>query len=127
MYNCASRLGHSFILLKTDDNYYLESREMKYKDIVEKLNHLHNDGYFNSHHSPKTHETGDYNQFAYTTVGTCDCPKCIAHALAFGILDHYQDHEITKEIVEELKVLYGEDNLKNAVKDGVKDFDLTTQ
>ena len=99
---------------------------MKYKDIVQKLNHLHNDGYFNSHHSPETHGTGDYNQFAYTTIGTCDCPKCIAHALAFGISDHYQDQEITTEIGEELKVLYGEDNLKNAVKDGVKDFDLTT-
>ena len=99
---------------------------MKYKDIVEKLNHLQNSGYFNSHYSPETHGTGEYNQFAYTTIGTCDCPKCIAHALAFGIPDHYLDHEITKEIVEELKVLYGEDNLKDAVKDGVTDFDLTT-
>jgi hypothetical protein len=127
VYNCSSRPGHSLILLKTDENYYLESREMKYKELVEKLNHLHNDGYFNSHYSPETHGTGDYNQFAYTTVGTCDCPKCIAHALAFGIDDHYQDHEITNEIVEELKVLYGEDNLKDALKEGVKDFDLTTQ
>jgi hypothetical protein len=110
----------------TNKIYYLESREMKYRDIVEKLNHLHNDGYFNNHHSPETHGTGDYNQFAYTTIGTCDCPKCIAHALAFGIDDHYQDHEITEEIVEELKVVYGEDNLENAVKDGVKDFGLTT-
>ena len=100
---------------------------MKYKDIVEKLNHLHNDGYFNSHNSPETHGTGEYNQFAYTTVGTCDCPKCIAHALAFGIDDHYQDHEITEEIVEELKVLYGMDNLTDALKEDEKDFDLTIQ
>ncbi len=100
---------------------------MKYKDIVEKMHNLHNDGYFNSHYSPETHGTGDYNQFAYTTIGTCDCPKCIAHALAFGVDDHYEDHEITEEILEELKGLYGEDNLKNAVKDGVKDFDLTIQ
>ena len=94
---------------------------MKYKDIVEKLNHLHNDGYFNNHHSSETHGTGDYNQFAYTTIGTCECPKCIAHALAFGILDHYQDHEITKEIVEELKVLYGKDDLKDAFNEDEKD------
>jgi hypothetical protein len=127
VYNCPSRPGHCFILLKTDEIYYLESREMKYKEVVEKLNHLHNDGYFNSHYSPETHGNGNYNQFAYTTIGTCDCPKCIAHALAFGIRDHYQDHEITEVIVEELKILYGEDNLKNAVKDGVKDFDLTTK
>tara|TARA_Y100000031_G_scaffold46954_1_gene53539 strand:+ start:215 stop:598 length:384 start_codon:yes stop_codon:yes gene_type:complete len=127
VYNCSSRRGHSFILLKTDKNYYLESREMKYRDIVEKLNRLHNDGYFNSHYSPETHGTGDYNQFAYTTVGTCDCPKCIAHALAFGIDDHYQDHEITEEIVEELKVLYGMNDLKDALIESEKDFDLTTQ
>ena len=95
---------------------------MKYRDIVEKLNHRQNNGYFNSHYSPKTHETGDYNQFAYTTIGTCECPKCIAHALAFGMRDHYEDHEITKEVVEELKELYSNDNLENAVKDE-KDFD----
>lgn len=100
---------------------------MKYKDIVEKLNHLHNDGYFNSHHSPETHGTGKYNQFAYTTIGTCDCPKCIAHALAFGINDHYQNHEITEEIIEELKVLYKMDDLKDALIESEKDFDLTTQ
>ncbi len=100
---------------------------MKYKDLVKKLNYVHNNGYFNNHHSRETHGTGEYNQFAFTTIGTCDCPKCIAHALAFGIDDHYQDHEITEEILEELKGLYGEDNLKNAVKDGVKDFDLTIQ
>jgi hypothetical protein len=94
---------------------------MKYKDIVEKMHHLHNDGYFNSHHSPETHGTGDYNQFAYTTIGTCECPKCIAHALAFGIDDHYQDHEITEEIVAELKVLYGIDSIKEAFIEGTKD------
>ncbi len=100
---------------------------MKYKEIVEKLNHRQNNGYFNSHYSPKTHETGDYNQFAYTTIGTCECPKCIAHALAFGIRDHYEDHEITKEIVEELKVLYKMDDLKDALIESEKDFDLTIQ
>jgi hypothetical protein len=97
---------------------------MKYKDIVEKLNYIHNDGYFNNHYSPKTHGIGDYNQFAYTTTGTCDCPKCIAHALAFGICDHYEDHKITEEIVEELKGIYGIygiDNLKDAFKEDEKD------
>jgi len=97
---------------------------MKYKDIVEKLNYIQNDGYFNNHHSPETHGTGDYTQFAYTTIGTCDCPKCIAHALAFGLSDHYQEHEITGEIVEELKGIYrsyGIDNLKDAVKQEEKD------
>jgi hypothetical protein len=126
VYNNAGKPEHSFILLKTDKIYYLESREMKYTDIVGKLNQLQNNGYFNSHHSPKTHETGDYNQFAYTTLGTCDCPKCIAHALAFGIDDHYQDHEITEEVLEELKVLYKMDNLKDALIESEKDFDLTT-
>jgi hypothetical protein len=126
VYNCSIRPRHNFILLNTDKIYYLESREMKYKDIVGKLNHLHNDGYFNSHHSPETHGTGEYNQFAYTTIGTCDCPKCIAHALAFGIDDHYQDHEITEEIVEELKVLYKMEDLKEALIESEKDFDLTT-
>jgi hypothetical protein len=126
VYNCSIRSRHNFILLKTDKIYYLESREMKYKDIVGKLNHLHNDGYFNSHHSPETHGTGEYNQFAYTTIGTCDCPKCIAHALAFGIDDHYQDHEITEEIVEELKVLYKMEDLKEALIESEKDFGLTT-
>ncbi len=126
MYNYAGKPVHGFILLKTDKTYYLESRKMKYKDLVEKLNHLQNDGYFNSHHSPKTHETGEYNQFAYTTIGTCDCPKCIAHALAFGIDEHYLDHEITKEVVEELKVLYKMDDLKDALIESEKDFDLTT-
>ena len=97
---------------------------MKYKDLVEKLTPVHNDGYFNSHHSPETHGTGEYNQFAYTTIGTCECPKCIAHALAFGISYHYQDHEITGEIVEELKDIYrkfGIDNLKDAFKEEEKD------
>jgi len=100
---------------------------MKYKDIVEKLHHIHNDGYFNNHYSPETHGTGDYNQFAYTTVGTCDCSDCIAHALAFGIDDHYQDHEITEEIVEKLKGIYKMDDLKGALVESEKDFDLTIQ
>ncbi len=108
-------------------NNHLESREMKYKDIVTKLNYIPNNGYFNNHYSPETHGTGDYNQFAYTTIGTCDCPKCIAHALAFGISEHYEDHEITKEILEELKVLYGMDDLKDALVESEKDFDLTIQ
>ncbi|GAX60970.1 acetoacetyl-coenzyme A synthetase [Candidatus Scalindua japonica] len=97
---------------------------MKYKDLVKKLTYVPNDGYFNSHYSPETHGTGEYNQFAYTTVGTCECPKCIAHALAFGITDHYQDHEITEEIVTELKAIYGVygiDNLKAAFKEEDKD------
>ena len=94
---------------------------MKYKDIVGKMQNLHNNGYFNSHYSPETHGTGDYNQFAYTTIGTCECPKCIAHALAFGIDDHYQDHEITEEVVAELKDLYGIDSIKDAFKDDAKD------
>lgn len=97
---------------------------MKYKDIVTKLNHVPNNGYFNNHHSPVTHGTGDYNQFAYTTIGTCDCPKCIAHALASGIDDHYQDHGITEEIVVELKAIYGVygiDNIKGAFKEEEKD------
>ncbi|MGR3293096.1 MAG: hypothetical protein ACUZ9M_03650 [Candidatus Scalindua sp.] len=97
---------------------------MKYKDLVEKLTPVHNDGYFNNHHSPETHGTGEYNQFAYTTIGTCECSKCIAHALAFGITDHYQDHEITGEIVEELKGIYGRfgiNNLKDAFKEEEKD------
>jgi hypothetical protein len=127
VYNCSIRPGYSFILLKTDEIYYLESREMKYKDIVTKLNHVSNNGYFNNHNSPETHGTGTYNQFAYTTVGTCDCPKCIAHSLAFGISDHYEDHEITREIVEELKVLYGMEDLKDALIESEKDFDLTIQ
>ncbi len=100
---------------------------MKYTDIVKKLNHLQNSGYFNSHYSPETHGTGEYNQFAYTTIGTCDCSKCIAHALAFGIGDHYQDHEITEEIIEALKVLYKMDDLKDALIESEKDFDLTIQ
>lgn len=103
---------------------------MKYKDIVEKLNYVHNDGYFNSHYSPETHGTGDYNQFAYNTIGTCDCPKCIAHALAFGVDDHYGDREITAEIVAELKVIYGKygiDNLKDALIESEKDFNLTIE
>ncbi len=94
---------------------------MKYKDLVEKLNYVHNDGYFNNHHSRETHGTGEYNQFAFTTIGTCDCPKCIAHALAFGIDDHYQDQEITGEIVEELKGIYGIDNIKDAFNEDAKD------
>ncbi len=97
---------------------------MKYKDLVEKMTSVHNDGYFNSHHSPETHGTGEYNQFAYTTIGTCECPKCIAHALAFGISEHYLEHEITGEIVEELKGIYGKvgiDNLQDAFKEGEKD------
>ena len=97
---------------------------MKYKDLVEKLNYVHNNGYFNSHHSRETHGTGEYVQFAFTTIGTCDCPKCIAHALAFGIDDHYQDHEITEEVVAELKAIYGAygiDNLKDAFKEEEKD------
>jgi hypothetical protein len=102
-------------------NHHLESRKMKYKDIVEKMHHLHNDGYFNSHYSRETHGTGEYVQFAFTTIGTCECPKCIAHALAFGIDDHYQDHEITEEIVAELKVLYGIDSIKEAFIEGSKD------
>lgn len=100
---------------------------MKYKDIVDKLNHVSNNGYFNNHYSPETHGSGPYNQFAYTTIGTCDCPRCIAHALAFGIHEHYEDHEITREIVEELKGIYGMENLTDALKDGEKDFDLTVQ
>jgi hypothetical protein len=97
---------------------------MKYKDLVEKLTPVHNDGYFNSHHSPETHGTGEYNQFAYTTIGTCECPKCIAHALAFGISEHYLEEEITGEIAEELKGIYGKvgvDNLKDAFKEEEKD------
>ena len=97
---------------------------MKFKDLVEKLTPVHNDGYFNSHHSRETHGTGEYNQFAFTTIGTCECPKCIAHALAFGISEHYLDHEITGEVVEELKGIYGKlgiDNLKGAFKEEEKD------
>ncbi len=97
---------------------------MKYKDLVEKLTLVLNDGYFNSHHSPETHGTGEYNQFAFTTIGTCECPKCVAHALAFGISEHYLEHEITGEIAEELKDIYGKvgiDNLKDAFKEGEKD------
>ena len=97
---------------------------MKYNDLVKKLNNVHNDGYFNNHHSRETHGTGEYNQFAFTTLGTCDCPKCIAHALAFGIDDHYQDHEVTEEIVAELKIIYGAygiDNIKDAFKEEEKD------
>ncbi len=94
---------------------------MKYKDIVKKLNHVHNNGYFNSHYSSETHGTGDYNQFAFTTIGTCECPKCIAHALAFGIDDHYQDHEITEAIVDELKDIYGLDSIKDAFSEVEKD------
>ena len=97
---------------------------MKYKDLVEKLNYIHNNGYFNNHHSRETHGTGEYFQFAFTTLGTCDCPKCIAHALAFGISEHYLDHEITGEVVEELKGIYGKvgvDNLKDAFKEEEKD------
>ncbi len=93
---------------------------MKYKDIVKKLNYVHNNGYFNSHYSPETHGTGEYNQFAYTTIGTCECPKCIAQALAFGIDDHYQDHEITEEIVKELKGIYGIDSIKDAFNEDEK-------
>lgn len=55
VYNYSSRPRHSFLLFETDEIYYLERREMKYKDIVKKLNHTHNDGYFNSHYSPETH------------------------------------------------------------------------
>lgn len=98
---------------------------MKYKDIVTKLNHVPNNGYFNNHHSHETHGTGEYNQFAYNTIGTCNCPKCIAHALASGIDDHYQDHEITEEVVAELKAIYGcygIDNLKDAFKEDIKDL-----
>lgn len=127
MYNYSGRPRHSFLLFETDEIYYLESREMKYKDIVEKLNHRYNNGYFNNHYSPETHGSGPYNQFAYTTIGTCDCPKCIAHAIAFGIRGHYEDHDITEEIVEELKGVYGMENLTDALKDGEKDFDLTFQ
>ena len=87
---------------------------MKYKEMVEKLNHIQNDGYFNSNYSPVTHETGTYNQFAFTTIGTCECADCIAHALAFGIEDHYVDHEITEEITEKLKDIYEIDNIKDA-------------
>ena len=94
---------------------------MKYKDIVEKLQHLLNNGYFNSHHSAETHGTGDYNQFAYTTIGTCECPKCIAHALAFGIDDYYLDQEITEEIVAELKALYEINSMKEAFTKEEKD------
>lgn len=96
---------------------------MRYKDIVEKLNYIHNDGYFNNHYSPETHGTGTYNQFPFTTIGTCDCPKCVAHALAFGIREHYEEHMITKEIIEELKGIYGMDNIANALKGNEKDFD----
>lgn len=96
---------------------------MKYKDLVNKLTYVHNDGYFNSHYSRETHGTGEYNQFAYNTVGTCDCPKCIARALAFGIDDHYLDQEITEEIVAELKAIYGVygvDKIKDAFKEEEK-------
>ncbi len=95
---------------------------MKYKDIVEKLNHIHDDGYFNNHYSKETHGTGSYHQFPFTTIGTCECSRCIAHALAFGIRGYYEDHEITKDIAEELKGIYGINNLVNAFKENKKEF-----
>ncbi len=94
---------------------------MKYKDLVRTVNNLHNNGYFNNHCSTETHGTGPYNQFAYTTIGTCECPECIAHALAFGIDDHYSDVEITEEIIDKLKELYGINNLRDALIEGDKD------
>ncbi len=94
---------------------------MKYKNLLNKLNNLHNDGYFNNHYSTETHGTGPYNQFAHTTIGTCECPECIAHALAFGIDDHYLEVEITEEIVNKLKGLYRVDNLRDVLIEKEKD------
>lgn len=94
---------------------------MKYKDLVKKLTHIHNNGYFNNHYSPETHGTGPYNQFPYTTIGSCECAECIANALAIGIRDHYGDVDITEEIVDKLKCLYGINNIRDALREEEKD------
>ncbi|MDR4504004.1 MAG: hypothetical protein MRK01_04315 [Candidatus Scalindua sp.] len=93
---------------------------MKYKDIVDKLHHMPDDGYFNSHYSKETHGTGSFKQFSFYTIGTCECARCIAHALAFGMHGYYEEKMITEEIIEELKSIYGMKELINAVKEEQK-------
>ncbi|MDR4497113.1 MAG: hypothetical protein MRK02_04195 [Candidatus Scalindua sp.] len=93
---------------------------MKYKDIVNKLNHIQDDGYFNNHHSRQTHGTGPFNQFPFYTIDSCECASCIAHALAFGMRGHYEEEKITEEIIEELKGVYGIEYVIDAVKEEEK-------
>jgi hypothetical protein len=95
---------------------------MKYKEIVDKLNHIHDDGYFNNHCSKETHGTGSFNTSPFYTIGTCECASCIAHALAFGMHGHYEEKMITQEIIEELKSIYGIEELIDAVREGKKDI-----
>jgi len=93
---------------------------MKYKDIVNKLNHIHDDGYFNNHHSQKTHGTGPFNTSPFYTIGSCECASCVAHALAFGMHGYYEEKKITDEILEELKGVYGIEDVIHAVKEEEK-------
>ncbi len=90
---------------------------MKYKDLVDKLNHVHDDGYFNSHYSKVTHGTGPFNQFSTYTLGTCDCASCIAHSLAFGMHGHYEENIITEDVIKELKSIYRLEDLLEAAKE----------
>ncbi|GJQ59236.1 MAG: hypothetical protein D8M57_05155 [Candidatus Scalindua sp. AMX11] len=95
---------------------------MKYTDIVYKLNHIQDDGYFNNHYSKETHGTGSFNTSPFYTIGTCECASCIAHALAFGMHGHYGEKMITQEIIEELKSIYGIEDLLDAVREEKKEI-----
>ena len=93
---------------------------MKYKDIVNKLTHILDDGYFNNHHYRQTHGTGLFNTSPFYTIGSCECASCVAHALAFGMRGYYEEKKITEEILEELKGVYGIEEVIGAVKEEEK-------